>query len=329
MIIPQKLQPWDEIRVIAPAISLSLLSQETIRLATQNLEKQGYKISFWKNTKEIDALLSSSVASRVSDILDAFQDSQVKGILTVIGGFNSNQLLRYLDFETIKNNPKILCGFSDITALANAITAKTGLITYSWPHFSTWAMEKESNYNREYFLKCCADHAPFEIQSSPTWSDDAWFRDQDNRNIETNTPMIGVNLWEAQGIIYGWNLCTLNLLQGTEFMPDLTDSILFLEDDDMTGNLFDVEFDRNLQSLIHQPNFDRVRGLVIGRFQRKSLMTQEKLDFILSSKPELAHIPIIVNADFGHTNPLFTFPIWWIAKMSVQANQVRLEILEH
>jgi muramoyltetrapeptide carboxypeptidase LdcA involved in peptidoglycan recycling len=82
--------------------------------------------------------MSSSIASRVEDIHAAFSDSNVRGILTVIGGFNSNQLLDSLDYELIKNNPKILCGYSDITALATAITAKTGLITYSGLHFSTW-----------------------------------------------------------------------------------------------------------------------------------------------------------------------------------------------
>ena len=151
MIIPPKLKQGDEIRIIAPARSLSLLSEDLIRLAKENFEKQGFKITFSKNCKESDIFMSSSIKSRVEDIHEAFADKNVKAIFTVIGGFNSNQLLKYLDYDLIMNNPKILCGYSDITVLANAITAKTGLVTYSGLHFSTFGMKKEFEYNFEYF----------------------------------------------------------------------------------------------------------------------------------------------------------------------------------
>lgn len=98
--------------------------------------------------------MSSSIKSRVEDLHDAYKDKSIKAIFTVIGGFNSNQLLKYLDYDLIKGNPKILCGYSDITALTNAITAKTGIVSYSGLHFSTWAMKKEFEYNLEYFRKC-------------------------------------------------------------------------------------------------------------------------------------------------------------------------------
>jgi len=129
MIIPPKLKQGDEIRIIAPARSLSLLSEDLVILAKENFEKQGFKITFSKNCKEKDMFNSSSVKLRVDDLHEAFSDENVKAVFTVIGGFNSNQILKYLDYDLIKNNPKILCGYSDITALANAITAKTGLIT--------------------------------------------------------------------------------------------------------------------------------------------------------------------------------------------------------
>lgn len=131
MIIPKKLQAGDEIRIIAPARSLSLLSEEHIDLAKEKLEKQGFKVSFSKNCREKDIFMSSSIQSRVEDLHDAFKDINVKAIFTVIGGFNSNQILKYLDYNLIRNNPKILCGYSDITALANAITAKTEMVSYS------------------------------------------------------------------------------------------------------------------------------------------------------------------------------------------------------
>lgn len=329
MIIPNKLQSGDEIRVIAPARSASLLSEENINLAKASLEKQGFKVSFSKNCGEKDVFMSSSIQSRVEDLHDAFKDQNVKAIFTVIGGFNSNQILKYLDYELIKSNPKILCGYSDITALANAITAKTRMITYSGLHFSTWAMKKEFEYNLEYFQKCLMSDTAFLVESSKTWSDDAWYKDQDNRTIEKNNGYVVINEGEAEGKIFGGNLCTLNLLHGTEFMPDISDSILFIEDDDMAGNFFGVEFDRNLQSLIHQPNFEKVKGITIGRFQKNTNMTEEKLKYIIETKKELKNIPIIANVDFGHTNPMITFPIGGTAKMSVSKNQVGFEILRH
>ena len=328
MIIPPKLKQGDEIRIIAPARSLSLLSEDLIKLAKENFEKQGFKITFSKNCKEKDMYNSSSVKSRVEDLHEAFSDKNVKAVFAVIGGFNSNQILKYLNYDLIKINPKILCGYSDITALANAITAKTGLVTYSGLHFSTWGMKKEFEYNLEYFKKSLVEEDEFEVKPSETWSDDPWYKDQENRNTIKNEGFIILNKGESEGRIFGGNLCTFNLLQGTEFMPDISNSILFLEDDDFVGADFDVEFDRNLQSLIHQPNFEKVKGIVIGRFQRGSKMNLEKLKYIIETKSELKKLPIIANADFGHTNPLITFPIGGRAKLKVN-DKVELIILEH
>ena len=328
MLIPAKLKPNDEIRIIAPARSLSLLSDDLVNLAKENFEKQGFKITFSKNCKEKDIFNSSQIKSRIEDLHEAFLDKKVKAIFTVIGGFNSNQLLKYIDYDLIKKNPKILCGYSDITALSNAITAKTGLITYSGLHFSTWGMKKEFEYNLEYFRKCLIEDNEYEIKPSKTWSDDMWYEDQENRKIKKNKGFIIINKGNATGTILGGNLCTFNLLNGTEFMPNISDSILFLEDDDIVGNYFAVEFERNLQSLIHQSNFEKVKGIVIGRFQTKSNMTLEKLEYIIKTKNELKNIPIIANVDFGHTNPLFTFPIGGRVELYVN-NEVKLKIIKH
>ena len=326
--IPPKLQKGDEIRIVAPARSLPLLSEELKNYAVENLTAAGFKITFSKNCRESDMFNSSSITSRVDDIHDAFRDPHVKAVLTVIGGFNSNHLLKYIDYELIRENSKILCGYSDITALTNAITAKTGLVTYSGPHFSTWAMKKEFEYNLEYFRKCLMVEGPFDVQPSKTWSDDPWYKDQENRNCMKNDGYQVIHEGEAEGTILGGNLCTFNLLQGTEFMPDLRNSILFLEDDDLAGDYFSVEFDRNLQSLIHQPHFDSVKGIVIGRFQKNVDITFEKLLYIIRTKKEL-NMPIIANADFGHTNPLITFPIGGKATFTAEKNKVTLVITEH
>ena len=329
IIIPKKLNKGDEIRVIAPSRSLALISDEVKKAAIDRLEDQGYKVTFSKNCSEKDMFMSSSIKSRVEDIHDAFGDKDVKAILTVVGGFNSNQLLRYLDYDLIKNNPKIICGYSDITALNNAIFAKTGLATYIGTHFSTWGMKKGFDYSLEYFNKCLAINDSYEIYPAIKWSDDSWYLDQENRIFIKNDGPVIINEGEAEGIALGGNLNTLNLLQGTEFMPDIRNSILFIEDTDQAGDLFSIELDRNLQSLISQPGFDQVKGLVIGRFQRKTDINIEKLRYIISTKKELKDMPIISYMDFGHTSPLFTFPVGGRVRIVARDGKVGLEIITH
>lgn len=109
-------------------------------------------------------------------------------------------------------------------------------------------------------------------------------------------------------------------------MPSLKGSILFLEED---YEISPVNFDRLLQSLIHQSDFSEVQGIVIGRFQKGSNMTREILTRIIETKRELANLPIIANVDFGHTNPLITFPIGGSARVEANENGVNITILKH
>lgn len=132
---------------------------------------------------------------------------------------------------------------------------------------------------------------------------------------------------KQSGKIIGGNLCTLNLLQGTEYMPDISNSILFIEDDEMAGKLFLVEFDRDLVSLIQQPGFETVKGIVIGRCQKSSEMTREKWVKLIKSKPELENIPVIADCDFGHTTPIITFPMGGRAKLVAKDGKIELNII--
>ena len=324
--IPEKLKPGDEIRIISPARSMGLLSEENKKTAKQKLESMGFKVTFAEHVDEKDEFISSSIKSRVEDLHEAFADKNVKAILTTIGGFNSNQLLKYIDYDLIRKNPKILCGYSDITALGNAIYQKTGLITYSGPHFSTFGMEKGLEYTIEYFKKCLMQDPPFEVKASKKWSDDEWWTNQEKREFIDNKGYLVINEGEAEGNIIGGNQCTFNLLQGTEYRPKFKNTILFLEDDEEVRA---HHFDRDLQSIIHLPDFDQVKGIVIGRFQKVSEMTEEKIKKIIKTKKELDNIPVIANADFGHTTPHFTFPIGGTAKLYAKEGKTKLEIIKH
>jgi len=216
--IPNKLNIGNEIRVIAPSRSLSVVRDEVFDKALKFLSDKGFVISFSKNSREIDETNSSSIQSRVEDLLQPSQQAK----------------------------------------------------------------------------KYCV------IQEG-----------------------------SCQGEIIGGNLCTLNLLQGTEFMPDLQDKILFLEDDNIMGDYFTFEFERNLQSLIQTMGFNRVKGIVFGRFDSSCNMDKRTIERIISTKKQLKNIPIIFNVDFGHVLPIATFPIGGVAKIEAKGNFVSLEIIKH
>jgi muramoyltetrapeptide carboxypeptidase len=325
-IFPRKLKQGDSVRVIAPSRSLAIIDDECRKNATRCLEAMGLKVSFSKHSSERDIFDSSTIESRIADLHDAFADTNITCVLTVIGGFNSNQLLQYIDWELIKSNPKILCGYSDITALSNAVFTMTGLVTYSGPSYSTFGQRHLNSYTPDHFKKCFFSADPIQIQPSEFWSDYAWWLEQEREEKSVNTGWTVINEGSAHGTILGANLCTFNLLQGTKYFQNLTDSILFLEDDE---EVTAVTFDRDLQSLIHQPGFDGVKALVIGRFQRASNIQPEELLQIIKTKRELKNIPIIANVDFGHTEPKITFPIGGTVKISAITDHPTIEILEH
>ena len=310
--IPQKLKKGSHIRVIAPSRSFGIISEDCREIAKKRFAQMGITVSYGRHADEMDEFASSSVQSRLEDLHEAFADKSVDCILTAIGGFNTIEILSQIDYDLIKKNPKIICGFSDITALANAIYAKTGMVTYSGPHFSSFGMLKGMEYTTEYFKKCLCDNKPFIITPSEEWADDAWFMDQENRNFIKNDGYWLMNAGKAEGKLVGGNLGLLDELKGTPYFPDIKDSILFLE------HCAEHEiwtFNRNLQALCHHPDFPTVKAIVFGRFEPENKMTKELLAKLLSSKKELQGLPIVSNVDFGHTTPIITFPIGGYCKL--------------
>lgn len=326
----QKLKKGDEIRIIAPSTCYKNVAEDEPK-ALEKLHELGLNVSFSKNIKCENEFNSSSIEDRLCDLHEAFSDKNVKAIIPATGGFNSNQLLPYIDYELIKHNPKIICGYSDITALNNAIYAKTGMITYSGPNFSTFGIFGDiTDYLLSYFKKVTFESDEFEIIPSTKWIDNILAHKQQENYFHNNGFKI-INEGKAEGKIVGGNLCTFNLLQGTEFMPNLSNSIVVIEDDyifDKTET-FLLEFERNLQSLLHLSNFKEVKGLLIGRFEQVSGITIEMLRKIIKTKKELANIPIIANVDFGHTAPMITLPIGGSILINATNNSVNIKILNN
>jgi muramoyltetrapeptide carboxypeptidase len=325
-ILPPKLRPGDLIRVVAPSLSLSVISEPNRADADRRLGELGLRVSFGAHVAESDPLASSRVDSRVADLHDAFADPEVAGVLTVIGGYNSNELLPRLDWKLIAANPKVLCGYSDITALQCAALACAGLVTYSGPHWASFAMRRHFEATLRGFQDCLFGDEPIELSPADSWSNDAWCLDQEDRHPLPNEGWWVLAEGEASGPIVGGNLSTVALLHGTPYMPPLEGAVLFLEDDQESRPW---HFARNLTALLQQPGAEAVTGLVIGRFERASEMTRELLELIVRSQPALRGLPVVANADFGHTDPMITFPIGGAAELAAGPAGAAIRITRH
>lgn len=322
---PKRLKPGSNIRIIAPSLSMKIISDETLDFAQNRFKEMGYVVSLGKHVSEMDQFHSSSMESRIEDLHDAFQDPSVDAILTVIGGFNCNQLLEFIDWSIIKNNPKIFCGYSDISILHNAILSQTGLITYYGPHFSTFGQKILDKYEIDYFLKALTTEQSFFIEPSKTWSNDRWYLDQDNRNFIKNEGYWVMQEGSASGKTIGGHLGTFCLLQGTKYIPSLENKILIMEEDADPAN--PAEFDRRLQSVLQQPSAEKLAGILIGRFEKSYGMTKPLLEEIIKTKSKLIGKPIIANVNFGHTEPHCTLPIGGKMEMRAENNKASIKII--
>lgn len=327
LIIPKRLKKGAHLRVVAPSKSGSVLSDNTIKYATKRLESQGFRISFGKHWQDNNTALGiASIEDRLRDLHDAFRDPHVNGILTAIGGYNSNQLLSGIDYSLIRENPKVFCGFSDATVLCNALFVRSGIMTYLGPHFSSWAMDQGFDYSCDYFLKAIQESDPYNVMPSPNWSNDDWFMDQQTRNFYDNDAHeIVIHRGNAEGTIVGGNINSICALLGTRYMPSLKNSILLLEQGDETDLR---SFDARLETITQQDDFSGVRGIIIGRFRQSTIATPNKLKEIISTKKVLKNIPVIANVNLGHTTPIATFAIGGKCDISINTSVV-IRMISH
>ncbi|HEM6303453.1 TPA: LD-carboxypeptidase [Streptococcus suis] len=313
----KKLKKGDHIRVVSPSSSIERIGGFEANLAAkEKLEDLGFKLSFSEHYFENDMFDSAPIASRVADLEAAFADESVDAILTTIGGFNSNELLPYLDFDLISQNPKIFCGYSDTTALLNAIYARTGMPTYMGPAYSSFKMDLGQQYQTEAWLKAVTQDS-YELIPSPEWSSDAWYLPDAPRTFYPTEWKI-YNPGKASGIAIGGNISTLNLLTGTEFAPRPDNYILFLEEAEDDDYLIIA---RHLTALLQA--YPNPQALVLGRFPKETKMTEEILLAILDKHPILKKVPVLYDLDFAHTQPLFTITIGGQLELDAEAFSIR------
>jgi muramoyltetrapeptide carboxypeptidase len=234
--------------------------------AVKNLEKLGFKVI---NKRPVTNL--PSVRRKVAQLHAAFLNKNVKIILAQRGGYSCMKLLPYLDFNLIRNNPKILAGFSDLSVLLNVICERTGLITLHSPMVINFSPPSGSTIRS--FLNA--------VNGFP------------NRNLFEDAPVKVHRSGIARGRLKGGNLITLTALIGTEWEMDTDGAILFLED--VNEKLYEV--DRCLTQWILAGKLLKVKGLILGNFRGikdrdvyKILSSQMKIDFPLASCPYIGHV---------------------------------------
>lgn len=321
--IPPKLKAGDHVRVIAPAHSFSTQFTKEMRTrAEKKLGELGLIVSYGKYVDEHDDFDTAPVEKRLEDLHEAYADPKVRCIIPAMGGSSANQLLKHIDYGLVKKDPKIICGLSDITALADALYAKTGIVTYYGPHFTMLGASKLVDYSIEHMEKTFCSEALFLLHPAAHYCDSEW----DSQKIVNEDGFWPVNTGSATGKCIGGNLLTLNFLLGSEFMPDMKNTILFLE----ANKVIDYKDVQNtLQAILNQPGSDQILGIIFGRFQKQTGMTRELFVKMIKSKKELEKVPVVGNVDFGHTVPMLTFPIGGKVKLKVEENKAAIEILEH
>src|SRR3990167_5568150 len=233
-ILPPKLDKSKKIGIIAPADPVSgVCSEDIIQRGYTYLKRKGFDIVGGESVKKLTRKhVAGPVSLRVNDIHNFVKRQDIGCIMAFWGGFNANQLLDHLDYELIKANPKIIIGYSDVTALTTAITTKTGLVTFSGPGVISFAKPDPFEYTWDYFRKTCIDpQENFMIEASHEYADDLFFlrKDSNHRIVKHNEGLKVFIDAEAKGEVIAGNLQTLLVLNGTEYLPNMTGKILFVE----------------------------------------------------------------------------------------------------
>lgn len=299
----RRLKKGDHICVVSPSSSIERIGGfEANVAAKEKLEALGFRLSFSEHYFENDNFDSAPIASRVADLEAAFANETVDAILTTIDGFNCNELLPYLDFDLIAQNSKIFCGYSDTTALLNAVYAKTGMQTYMGPAYSSFKMEQGQQYQTTSWLNAVTQDT-YQLTPSLEWSSDAWYLPNAPRTFYPTEWKV-YNPGQASGIAIGGNISTLNLLTGTEFAPRPDKYVLFLEEAEDDDYLIIA---RHLTALLQA--YPNPQAVVFGRFPKETKLTEEILLTILDKHPILKKVPVLYDLDFAHTQPLFTITI--------------------
>jgi muramoyltetrapeptide carboxypeptidase len=330
LIKPKKLERGDIIGVVSPSSSLPADIPNRFKRGVDCIEKLGYKVKIGKNATKKLGYMAGSPQERADDINEMFSDKDVKAIFCSIGGYSSNQILDLIDYKLIKKNPKIFMGYSDITTLLLAIHAKTNLVTFHGPTVMPQFGEYPTilSYTLENMEKVlCQNNKKTILRPSKEWTDEFldWSKGLDNRprKMVKNRGWKVLRGGRASGRLIGGNLQTIEVLIGTEYLPSFKDAIFFWEETESSIE----EIDRTLTHFKAVGLLDNINGMLVGRLDWSVKISDKNytLEKVIMRICKDYDFPIMIDMDFGHTDPMITLPIGIKASFDTSRQELILE----
>ncbi len=295
IIKPKRLKKGDTLGLIAPG---SFINEDELKESIENLETLGFKVVYTKNILARYGYFGGTDEQRASDVNEMFKRTDVDGIVCARGGWGCSRILPLLDYDMIKNNPKVLIGYSDVTALLYGIFKETGLVCFHGPvGISTF-----NEYSVDYFRWVLMEPQETLTLYNPHYDK--------NKNGEEYFPFT-IRSGKSSGQLVGGNLSIVVSLIGTQYDIDSENKIVFLEE---VGEQ-PYRVDRMLTQMIEAGKFKNAKGIMLGVFEdskpnpRKSgISSSFSLDEVLFDRLAKLKVPTAYGMSFGHITNKFTLP---------------------
>lgn len=310
-IFPERLHPGDTVGLIAPGYKVD--DNVNIQYAIERMEALGLKVKLGKHVYTRYGYLAGTDEDRADDLNQMFTDPEVKAIIALRGGWGSNRILDLIKYNTIKKNPKIIMGYSDITSLLLAINAKTGLVTFHGP----MAALPWTGFTTKYAKEVLFDANKVNFSNPVVEEDDL---------THTKNRITTIRKGQATGKLLGGSLTLLTSLLGSKYLPKFNGAILFIEDVD--EDIYRI--DRMLTQLKTAGILDRISGLVIGKCTdcgvKKPAIGSLTMRQVLYHHIIPLNVPAWYGSMIGHDDKIFTVPEGSMVK--INAEKGTIEMLE-
>lgn len=313
-----------EVAVFAP--SAGLVAPWRLRRGIARLENLGWRVRLLPTAISEGPLVCGPAKRRCQDLHEAFADPAIRCVFTLYGGFNCNEILPLIDWELLARNPKIVCGYSDTTALLVAITSRLGLVTLHGPAVLPefgGSSGPEAFTERSLLAMVRGFEPPYEVPCAESWDD----RLEDWSELAVREKRNGrpggwrwLTAGRACGRLLGGHLRTLEALCGTRFWPEWSGRILVIEDCETSY----PEFRRSLVHLAQVGVLESVSGIVLGRLARTPPPDVARIHGWLGETLRPLRIPVLADVDFGHARPMVTLPLGVSAELDSREGRFRI-----
>lgn len=319
------LKKGDKIGIFSPSSPATVTAYHRFQRAKAFIEEKGFVIVEGGLTGQSDVYRSGSPKARAEELNKLLRNPDIKMIMSTIGGTNSNSLLPYIDYEAFKDNPKLVIGYSDATAVLLALYAKTGITTYYGPSLIPSFGEFEPlvnntyRYFEQYFME--ENNLPYEVPMPPFWSDEPvnWLEKTTEKVLYRNEWITGQS-GVAEGRLIGGNINAMYGFIGSPYFPTIEQGDILLIEDCMK-NASVVE--KNFAMLKLHGVFEKVAGIILGKHELyDDLETGKRPLDLLIEQLDGRSIPILAEFDTCHTHPMHSLAIGKKVKLDADAKKV-------